>query len=123
MTHSASSVRQESINNKKAVNVISAKKVPAPSFFSPKKALAPSFFSSKKVFAPSFFSQKNNEMTSIMENIKEKKLLEPTVADQISGNFSNLSKEMIMNHFQIKDGKERLSFVDHQCKMPKKFGG
>ena len=58
MTHSASSVRQESINNKKAVNVISAKKVSAPSFFSSKKALAPSFFSSKKVYAPSFFFAK-----------------------------------------------------------------
>ena len=60
---------------------------------------------------------------SIMEDIKEKKLLQPTVADQISENFSNLGKEIIMNHFQNEDRKERLSFVDHQCKMPKKFSG
>ena len=58
-----------------------------------------------------------------MEDIKEKKLLQPTVADQISENFSNLGKEIIMNHFQNEDRKERLSFVDHQCKMPTKSGG
>ena len=70
---------------------------------------------------------KINETMSIIEDIKEKKLLQPTVADQISENFSNLGKEIIMNHFQNEDRKERLSFVrsfvDHQCKMPNKFSG
>ena len=49
MTHSAPSVRQESINNKKTVNVISAKKSLCPVIFFVKKALAPSFFTSKKI--------------------------------------------------------------------------
>ena len=59
MTHSAPSVRQESVNNKKAVNVISAKKKSLLRHFFRQKRVGPVIFCPKKVHAPSFFSQKN----------------------------------------------------------------
>ena len=60
MTHSASSVRQESINNKKAVNVISAKKSLCPVIFFVKKSVGPVIFFFKKSLCPFILSLKKS---------------------------------------------------------------
>ena len=60
MTHSASSVIQESINNKKALNVISAKKSLCPVIFFVKKSVGPVIFFFKKSLCPvTFFLKKS----------------------------------------------------------------
>ena len=58
MAHSASSVRQEIINNKKSVNVISAFKISAPSFFRRKKRWPCHFFHQKSLCPFNIFAKK-----------------------------------------------------------------
>ena len=43
-------------------------------------------------------TKKITDMTKIMDDLKDKKLMESSVADQISENFSDLSRDIIMNH-------------------------